>query len=165
PTGRPVRGVGTRRENLATAYQGRGLDVEMELALDAAGTMLAVRARIIADLGAYLYPPTAMVPVTTSMLLTGAYAIPNASVEMLGVATNKVPTGPYRGAGRPEAAYLVERMVDLAARDLNMDSVALRRRNLIARDRCPYRPPLAFTYDLGNYGCVLECVYAQHEYD
>src|SRR5947199_10312839 len=107
---RSVKWVETRRENLATSYQGRGLDVEMELALDAAGTMLAVRARIIADLGAYLYPPTAMVPVTTSMLLTGAYAIPNASVEMLGVATNKVPTGPYRGAGRPEAAYLVERI-------------------------------------------------------
>src|SRR5213594_3737419 len=147
-TRRPVKWVETRRENLATSYQGRGLDVEMEL--DAAGTMLAVRARIIADLGAYLYPPTAMVPVTTSMLLTGAYAIPNASVEMLGVATNKVPTGPYRGAGRPEAAYLVERMVDLAARDLNMDSVALRRRNLIAPDRFPYRTPLGFTYDSGN---------------
>ena len=164
-TRRPVKWVETRRENLATSYQGRGLDVEMELALDAAGTMLAVRARIIADLGAYLYPPTAMVPVTTSMLLTGAYAIPNASVEMLGVATNKVPTGPYRGAGRPEAAYLVERMVDLAALDLNMDSVALRRRNLIAPDRFPYRTPLGFTYDSGNYGRVLDRVCALLEYD
>src|SRR5256886_6822508 len=142
-----------------------GVGGEMELGVDGGGGMLAGRARVIADLGPYLYPPTAMVPVTTSMLLTGAYAIPNASVEMLGVATNKVPTGPYRGAGRPEAAYLVERMVDLAARDLNMDSVALRRRNLIAPDRFPYRTPLGFTYDSGNYGRVLDRVCALLEYD
>src|SRR5207244_7989808 len=103
--------------------------------------------------------------VTTAMLLTGADAIPNASVEMLGVATNKVPTGPYRGAGRPEAAYLVERMVDLAAQDLNLDPVALRRRNLVAPDRFPYRTPLGFTYDSGNYGRVLDRVCALLEYD
>src|SRR5438046_9162357 len=163
--GRPVSWGETRRENLAPAWQGRGLEVEMELALDAAGTMVALRGRSIAALRAYLDPPGAMVRVTTSMLRTGAYAIPNASVEMLGVATNKVPTGPYRGAGRPEAAYLVERMVDLSARDLNMDSVALRRRNLIAPDRFPYRTPLGFTYDSGNYGRVLDRVCALLEYD
>ncbi|TMI77028.1 MAG: xanthine dehydrogenase family protein molybdopterin-binding subunit [Bacillati bacterium ANGP1] len=164
-TGRPVKWVEARRENLATAYQGRGLEVEMELAVDAAGTMLAVRARVIADLGAYLYPPTAMVPVTTSMLLTGAYAIPNASVEMVGVATNKVPTGPYRGAGRPEAAYVVEQMVDLAARELEMDPIVLRRRNVVAPDRFPYRTPLGFTYDSGNYDRALDRAYALLEYD
>jgi len=164
-TGRPVKWVEARRENLAAAYQGRGLEVEMELAVDAAGTMLAVRARVIADLGAYLYPPTAMVPVTTSMLLTGAYAIPNASVEMVGVATNKVPTGPYRGAGRPEAAYVVEQMVDLAARELEMDPLVLRRRNVIAPGRFPYRTPLGFTYDSGNYDRALDRASALLEYD
>lgn len=164
-TGRPVKWVEARRENLTASYQGRGLDVEMEVALDAGGTMLAVRARVVADLGAYLYPPTAMVPVTTSMLLTGTYAIPNASVEMVGVATNKVPTGPYRGAGRPEAAYLVERMVDLAARDLNVDPVALRRHNVVASDRFPYRTPLGFTYDSGNYDRALDRASALLEYD
>src|SRR2546426_7850619 len=164
-TGRPVKWVEARRENLATAYQGRGLEVEMELAVDAAGGMLAVRARVIADLGAYLYPPTAMVPVTTSIVLTGAYAIPNASVEMVGVATNKVPTGPYRGAGRPEAAYVVEQMVDLAARELEMDPIVLRRRNVVAPDRFPYRTPLGFTYDSGNYARALDRAYALLEYD
>lgn len=164
-TGRPVKWVETRRENLATSYQGRGLEAELELALEAGGTISAVRARIIADLGAYLYPPTAMVPVTTSMLLTGAYAIPNASVETVGVATNKAPTGPYRGAGRPEAAYLVERMVDLAARDLRMDPVALRRRNLVPPDRFPYRTPLGFTYDSGNYSRALDRACALLDYD
>jgi len=164
-TGRPVKWVEARRENLATAYQGRGLEVEMELAVDAAGTMLAVRARVIADLGAYLYPPTAMVPVTTSMLLTGAYAIPSASVEMVGVATNKVPTGPYRGAGRPEAAYVVEQMVDLAARELEMDPIVLRRQNVVAPDRFPYRTPLGFTYDSGNYERALDRASVLLEYD
>ncbi|HEV8354719.1 MAG TPA: molybdopterin cofactor-binding domain-containing protein, partial [bacterium] len=102
-TRRPVKWVEDRRENIAATYQGRGLDVEMALALDRDGRILALRARIVADLGAYLYPATAQVPLTTSMLLTGTYAIPAASVETLGMATNKVPTGPYRGAGRPEA--------------------------------------------------------------
>jgi len=164
-TGRPVKWVEDRRENLAASYQGRGLDVEMELALADDGTMLAVRARVVADLGAYLYPPTAMVPVTASMLLTGAYAIPAASVDTLGVATNKVPTGPYRGAGRPEAAYVVERMVDLAAAALRVDPLVIRRRNLIAPDRFPYRTPLGFVYDSGNYARAIDRAARLLEYD
>ncbi len=164
-TGRPVKWIEDRRENLAASYQGRGLDIEMELALASDGAMLAVRAKVVADLGAYLYPPTAMVPVTTSMLLTGAYAIPSASVETVGVATNKVPTGPYRGAGRPEAAYAVERMVDLAAGILRIDPIAVRRRNIIAPDRFPYRGPLGFVYDSGNYERALERAAAVLEYD
>lgn len=164
-TGRPVKWIEDRRENLAASYQGRGLDIEMELALASDGTMLAVRAHVVADLGAYLYPPTAMVPVTASMLLTGAYAIPSASVETVGVATNKVPTGPYRGAGRPEAAYVVERMVDLAAATLGMDPIALRRRNIIAPDRFPHRGPLGFVYDSGNYERAIARAAALLEYD
>ncbi len=164
-TGRPVKWVEDRRDNLAASYQGRGLDADVELALEAGGIIRAVRARLIADLGAYLLPSTPLVPVTAAMLLTGAYAIPAASVELLGVATNKVPTGPYRGAGRPEAAYIIERMVDLSARELDIDPVALRRPNLIPPDRFPYRTPLGLTYDSGNYGRALDRACYLLEYD
>jgi carbon-monoxide dehydrogenase large subunit len=153
---RPIRWIEDRRENLLGTYQGRGMDADVEMALDRSGRILAIRARLIADLGAYLLPPTAVPPITTGMLLTGVYEIPHAAVELTGVATNKVPTGPYRGAGRPEAAYLVERMVDIAARELGMDPVELRRRNLVPPERFPYRTPLGFTYDSGDYRTVLD---------
>src|SRR5207237_4496102 len=118
-----------------------------ELALGADGEMLALRARCLADLGAYLYTTTTVAPITAAKLLTGCYAIPAAQVEVVGVATTKVPTGPYRGAGRPEAALAIERLVDLAAAKLGVDRVELRRRNLIPPDAFPYRTPLGFTYD------------------
>ncbi len=148
---RPVKWVEARRENLAASYQGRGVEAEVEMAVDEAGRLTGVRATLWADVGAYLLPSTPIPPITTGMLLTGAYTIPAAEVTVLGVATNKVPTGPYRGAGRPEAAYLVERMVDLVAQELGMDPVELRLRNCIRPDAFPYRTPLGFTYDSGNY--------------
>ena len=126
----------------------------MELALDGDGRMLAVRARIVADLGAYLLPTTAIPPHTTAMLMCGCYTLPAAEVEVRGVQTNKVPTGPYRGAGRPEAAYFLERAVDDAARAAGIDPVELRRRNLITD--FPHRTPLGFTYDSGDYPRCLE---------
>jgi len=153
---RPLRWIEDRRENLLGSYQGRGLDADVEMALDRDGRILAIRAKLLADLGAYLLPSTPVPPITTAMLLAGAYAIPSAQVEIIGVATNKVPTGPYRGAGRPEAAYLVERMVDLAARECGLDPVELRRRNVIPPDRFPYTTPLGFTYDSGNYRAALD---------
>lgn len=162
--GRPVKWIEDRRENLAASYQGRGVDAHVEIALDTDGRITGLRAKVTADLGAYLYPTTPMVPVTTSMLLTGTYAIPNAAAEMVGVATNKVPTGPYRGAGRPEAAYVIERMVDLAARQTGADPIELRRRNLIPPDRFPYRTPLGFTYDSGNYERALDRACALLDY-
>jgi hypothetical protein len=101
--GRPVKWVEDRSENFLSAYQGRGMQAEVELALDADGRMLALRARILADLGAYLMPATGIPPRTMATLITGCYAIEHADVEVFGARTNKVPTGPYRGAGRPEA--------------------------------------------------------------
>jgi carbon-monoxide dehydrogenase large subunit len=154
-TGRPVKWVEDRRDNLAAMYQGRGLVADVEAACDASGRMLALRVRLVADLGAYLYPPTAQVPVTTAMLLTGAYQIPAVAVDLVGVATTKVPTGPYRGAGRPEAAYIIERTVDLVARELGVDPVELRLRNLVSSDRFPHRTPLGFVYDSGDYPRAL----------
>jgi carbon-monoxide dehydrogenase large subunit len=153
---RPVKWVEDRSENFLGSYQGRGQDAEAELAVDADGRFLAMRARLVADIGAYLYPTTPAVPVTTAMLVTGAYEIPAVDVETVGVATNKVPTGPYRGAGRPEAAYVAERMADLAAAELGIDPAEIRRRNFIPPERFPYESPLGFTYDSGNYARALD---------
>jgi len=154
--GRPVKWVETRTENSLAVYQGRGQEIDAELALAADGRMLALRARVLADLGAYLYSTTPVAPLTAAMLLTGCYAIPAAAVEVAGVCTNKVPTGPYRGAGRPEAALAVERLVDLAAGELGLDRVEIRRRNAIAPERFPYETPLGFTYDSGDYLGALD---------
>lgn len=162
--GRPVKWVEDRRENLLASYQGRGMVAEVEVAVRD-GRMTAVRARLLADAGAYLYPSTPIPPVNTAMLMTGAYAVPSAHVVLLGVATNKVPTGPYRGAGRPEAAYLVERMVELVARELGEDPVAFRLRHLVQPDAFPYRNPLGFVYDSGDYPRALQRLRELLEYD
>jgi carbon-monoxide dehydrogenase large subunit len=152
--GRPVKWAEDRMENFLASYQGRGMEGEVELALDADGTMLAVRARLWADLGAFLLPATAVPPHTAAMLMCGAYRVPAAEVEVVGARTDKVPTGPYRGAGRPEAAFFLERAVDDAARALGMDPVELRRRNLIRE--WPYETPLGWTYDSGDYERCLD---------
>jgi carbon-monoxide dehydrogenase large subunit len=153
---RPVKWVETRSESFLASYQGRGQEIQAELAVDAAGRFLALRARVVADLGAYLYPITPAPPVTTAMLLTGAYDVAAVDVELVGVATNMVPTGPYRGAGRPEGAYVAERLADLAAADLGVDPAAIRRRNFIAPERFPHTTALGFTYDSGDYGRALD---------
>lgn len=152
--GRPVKWAEDRFENFIAAYQGRGVQADVELALTSGGRMLALRAHVVADLGAYLLPTTAIPPHTTGMLMTGCYDIPAARVDVDGMRTNKVPTGPYRGAGRPEAAYFVESVVDDAARQLRLDPVELRRRNLVSR--FPHPSPLGWTYDSGDYRRCLD---------
>ena len=152
--GRPVKWAEDRLENFQAAYQGRGMEADAELALDADGRMLAIRARLWADLGAYLYTTTAVPPHTCAMLMCGVYDIGAAHVELVGARTDKVPTGPYRGAGRPEAAYFVERLVDDAARATGLDPVELRRRNLLRS--FPHTTPLGWTYDSGDYERCLD---------
>jgi aerobic carbon-monoxide dehydrogenase large subunit len=152
--GRPLKWAEDRVENLLASYQGRGIEGELELALDGDGRMLALRARLLADLGAFLFPITAIPPITAAMLLCGCYDVPAAEVTVVGARTNKVPTGPYRGAGRPDAAFMIERLVDDAARALAIDRVALRRRNLIRS--FPHRTPLGYTYDSGDYERCLD---------
>ncbi len=154
--GRPVKWVEDRLENFLAAYQGRGLEADAELAVSADGRFLALRARLYADLGAYLYPTTAVPAHTTAMLLAGAYAIPAAEVALVGAATNKPPTGPYRGAGRPEAALVIERLVEQAARELGIDPFELRRRNFVPRDAFPYETALGWTYDSGDFERCLD---------
>jgi carbon-monoxide dehydrogenase large subunit len=152
--GRPLKWVEDRVENFLGAYQGRGIEADVELALDAEGRILAVNASILADLGAYLLPTTPIPPRTAGTLMTGCYDVLAAAVSVRGARTDKVPTGPYRGAGRPEAAYLLERTVDVAARELGLDPVALRRRNLIRS--FPHRSVLGFTYDSGQFERCLD---------
>ena len=152
--GRPVKWIEDRLENFTAAYQGRGIGADVELALSDDGRMLGIRARLLADLGAYLLPNTVIPPHTAAMLITGCYDVPAAEVTIVGARTHKVPTGPYRGAGRPDAAYMLERLVDDAARALRIDRLELRRRNLIRR--FPHRTPLGHVYDSGDYERCLD---------
>jgi carbon-monoxide dehydrogenase large subunit len=154
--GRPVKWIEDRLENFTAAYQGRGIGAYVELALSDDGRMLGIRARLLADLGAYLLPSTVIPPHTAAMLITGCYDIPAAEVTIVGARTHKVPTGPYRGAGRPDAAYMLERLVDDAARALRIDRLELRRLNLIRR--FPHRTPLGLVYDSGDYERCLDLV-------
>jgi aerobic carbon-monoxide dehydrogenase large subunit len=152
--GRPIKWAEDRFENFLAGYQGRGMGADVELALSADGDLLAVRARIVADVGGYLLPATAIPGHTAAMLMAGCYDVPAVAVELVGARTHKVPTGPYRGAGRPEAAYFLERAIDDAARELGLDPVAVRRRNLVRR--FPHRTPLGLTYDSGDFERCLD---------
>ena len=153
--GRPVKWVEDRSENFVSSYQGRGISARVRLGLDDAGVFVALEADLLADLGAYLFQPTPIAPYTAATMMTGAYRIPCVKVSLTGVATNKVPTGPYRGAGRPEACFFVERIVDMAANAIGLDPLEIRLRNLIPPDSFPYVTPLGLIYDSGNYEPVL----------
>jgi carbon-monoxide dehydrogenase large subunit len=151
---RAVKWAETRTESSLATYQGRGQRIETELATSNDGEILGLRAHVEADLGAYLYSTTPVAPMTCAMLLTGCYAISAIHVRVTGRTSNKVPTGPYRGAGRPEAALAIETAVDTAARELGIDPVELRRRNVVRE--FPYENGLGFTYDSGDYEGALD---------
>jgi aerobic carbon-monoxide dehydrogenase large subunit len=153
--GAPVKAIETRSENFLAACQGRGCRADCELAVGPDGRFLALRARLTADIGAYLYPPSTVPPVLAALLATGVYGTAAADVEVLGVATNKVPTGPYRGAGRPEGAYIAERMADLAAAELGLDRVEIRQQNLISPAALPYQTAIGTTIDSGDFPLLL----------
>jgi carbon-monoxide dehydrogenase large subunit len=152
--GTPLKWIEDRLENLLASYQGRGIEGDLELALSDEGRILGLRARLWADLGGYLLTTTPIPPHTAATLITGVYDIPAADVVMTGTRTHKVPTGPYRGAGRPDATYMIEALVDQAARELGIDRVELRRRNLIRE--FPYRTPTGLEYDSGDYDRCLD---------
>ncbi len=152
---RPVKWVEDRREN-QLVFHGRGHTVEVEAAARNDGALLGIRVHIVADLGAYFLLSTPTVPVSTSHRLTGPYTTPAMRIEVHGVVTNKPPTGAYRGAGGPEAAFCMERTIDLIANDLNMDPAEVRRKNLIPPDAFPYCTPTGITYDSGQYEQALD---------
>ena len=162
--GRPIKWTENRQENM-TAFHGRGHSVEMEAAVKSDGTILGIRVDIVADLGAYFFLSTPTVPVLTTHRLTGPYRTPAMTVEVRGVVTNKPPTGAYRGAGGPEAAFCMERTIDLIALDLGLDPAEVRRRNFIASDAFPHDTPTGITYDSGDYESAFARALELSEYD
>jgi aerobic carbon-monoxide dehydrogenase large subunit len=161
---RPVRAVTTRSEDISTTHHGRDAVVHIEGAVDAAGTLTAVRARIIANLGAFLYNGSLVTGAQIAAMIPGCYRLEHADIEALGVFTHTNPTGPYRGAGRPEAADAIERLVDALTRELGLDPVEFRRRNFIRPDEFPYRTLTGLNYDSGNYEMALDRVVASSGY-
>src|SRR5215475_6670273 len=147
-TGRPVKWIGTRSESFLGDAQARDNVTDAELALDRDGTFLGMRVRSLVNVGAYLQ--TGMPAFTGNLgTLAGVYRTPAMDVEATAVFTHTNPMRPYRGNGRPEAAFVIERMVDLAADVLGIDPAELRRRNYIAPDAMPFKTGLTFTYDSG----------------
>src|SRR5262245_35672480 len=148
--GRPVKWVSTRSEAFLGDAQARDNVTEAELALDKSGKFLALRVKVVAAIGAYLQ--TGMNAFTGNIgTLAGVYNIPAAHADVTAVFTHTNPVRPYRGNGRPEAGYVIERMVDLAADELGIDPAELRRRNYIAPNALPYKTALTFTYDTGEF--------------
>ena len=162
--GRPVRWAETRRENLQATTHGRDQIHNVEMALEKDGRILGLRCRSIADIGAYLYLFTAGIPTSTADLATGCYKIPAVSYGLTEVFTNKMATDAYRGAGRPEAIYMIERMMDLAARELGLDPAVIRLRNVPQPKEFPYTTATGLVYDSGNYAGVLKKALAAADY-
>ena len=150
--GRTVRWISERTEAFLSDLHGRDHISDSEIALDKEGKFLAVRVKTVANIGAYSCSAGVSVPTQIGpKILTSVYDIPHADVEVKCVVTNTAPVGPYRGAGRPEAVYVMERLVDVAAHDMGIDPVELRRRNLISKDQFPYTNAVGTTYDSGAF--------------
>src|ERR671918_330188 len=150
--GRPVKWTCDRREAIPADEHARDNVTDAELALDADGRFLGLRVRTLANVGAYVSSDRNLLATFSNVVtLVGVYAFPTAHVEVRSVLTNTNSTAPYRGAGRPEATYVIERLIDDAARELGLDRVELRARNLIPAEKIPYRTALALNYDSGDF--------------
>ena len=160
--GRPVKWTSDRQEAFLTDTQGREQKVHAELALDKEGRFLAVRAETLANVGAYLSHFSVFVATMAGFrLLTGAYRIPAAHIHVRTVFTNTVWVDAYRGAGRPECSYIIERLVDAAARETGLGRDEIRRRNLVPPSAMPYATPLIAVYDSGDFPANLELALRQ----
>jgi carbon-monoxide dehydrogenase large subunit len=153
---RPVKWIEERRESFAATTHGRGQVDYVDLALDGEGKILGLRAKIIADLGAYAQVNTEAIPTLSNLVLSGCYDIPALYSELIAVYTTLPPTDAYRGAGRPEGVHLVERIVDVAARELGMDPAELRRKNFVPKDKFPFASKAGVDYDSGDYEAALD---------
>ena len=149
--GRPVKWTGERMEGFVNDNQARDNVTRVELALDGEGTFLALKVDTLAALGAYLSLGATTPPTLNVGGLVGVYTTPAVHVRVKGVFTNTPSTAPYRGAGRPEASYVIERVIDTAARELGIDPIDLRRRNFIPADAMPYDTKFVFEYDSGEF--------------
>lgn len=163
-TGRPVKWTSTRSEAFLSDAQARDNVTEAALALDKNGKFLGLHVKTIANVGAYLQPGGDGGATSNLGTLAGVYLTPAIHVDVTAVFTNTNPMRPYRGNGRPEAAYVIERMIDLAARELKMDPAEIRRRNLIPPSAMPYKTPLKFKYDSGEFEKGMDLVLEMSEW-
>ena len=154
--GKPVKWIESRRENFLATIHGRDQIDDVEVAIKRDGTVLGLRCKIIADLGAYYQLLTPLIPTLTGLMISGCYKIPAVRVEITGVFTNKMATDAYRGAGRPEATYLIERVMDLVAAELKKDPVEIRRKNFPQPKEFPFTTPTGLIYDSADYQKTLD---------
>jgi carbon-monoxide dehydrogenase large subunit len=154
--GSPVKWIETRRENASATIHGRDQIGEYEVAVKKDGTLLGIRSHTIADIGSYLQLLTPAIPTLTGLMLSGCYKCKAISFEVTGVYTNKMSTDAYRGAGRPEASYAIERLMDIIADELGIDPVKLRLKNFPKPTEFPFSTPTGLTYDSGNYQGALK---------
>lgn len=162
---RPVKWRATRTGDLASMVHGRHHHTTIEGALDDSGLIQAIRARTVADVGGYLTHAGSFVPtIAYGRMLTGQYDVQTAHVAVTGAFTNTAPLSAYRGAGRPEACYAVERLASAAAREMDIDPAEFRRRNAIQPSEFPYETPLGHTYDSGEYENTLNAALETVEY-
>jgi len=164
--GRAVKWTDERGESFLSDSHGRDHDMEQELALDAEGRILALRIAGYGNIGAYLSNGTVLQPTGNIVRNSiGVYATPLQEVTAKAMFTNTSPVGPYRGAGRPEGNYYIERLLDTAAREMNIDPVEIRRRNHIQPDALPYKTPAGTTYDSGDFPVILDKALAAADWD
>ncbi len=152
---KPVKWIETRRENMQATIHGRGQVGEIEVGCKNDGAVTGLRYNVIADLGAYHQLLTPAIPTLTGLMLSGAYKIPAIQINITGCFTNKVATDAYRGAGRPEATYVVERAMDLVAAELAIDPAEVRRKNFPAPNEFPFHTATGLEYDSGDYETAL----------
>src|SRR3954471_22795528 len=153
---RPVHWQSDRSEAFLSDNQGRDHFTKAELALDARGKFLGIRVSLVANIGAYLSPMGPFIPTRSTDLISGLYTTPAIAINVKGVCTNTVPVCAYRGAGRPEASYLIERLVDAAARELDMTPDKIRRINLIPEKAIPYTSPTKLYFDSGQFEKIMD---------
>ena len=152
---KPVKWIETRRENIQATIHGRGQVGDIEVAFQNDGTITGLRYNVFADLGAYHQLLTPAIPTLTGLMLSGAYKIPAIQINITGCFTNKMATDAYRGAGRPEATYVVERALDLVAAELGVDPIEVRRKNFPKPDEFPFHTATGLDYDSGDYEAAL----------
>jgi len=154
--GKPVKWIESRRENVQATIHGRAQVGTVEVGVKNDGTITGLRYNVVADLGAYHQLLTPAIPTLTGLMLSGAYKIPAIQMNVTGVFTNKMSTDAYRGAGRPEATYVVERVMDIIARELNLDPVDVRRKNFPKASEFPFHTATGLEYDSGDYDAALD---------
>ncbi|MCP5110411.1 MAG: xanthine dehydrogenase family protein molybdopterin-binding subunit, partial [bacterium] len=162
--GKPVKWIESRRENYLVTTHGRGHVDFLELAAKKDGTILGMKIKIIQDCGAYHQLLTPGVPTLSVLMAPGVYRFRNVRADIVGVFTNCTPTDAYRGAGRPEATHVIERMVDILAAELHLDPAEIRFKNFVREDEFPFQTGTGLSYDSGNYGAPLEKALATVDY-